>query len=343
MRRLFQYGGYFASAVLILFGAGSIVIGSLGFLEVRDTIARENITATPDAEEIGVDLEPGEEIDTDEFGRVKVQFHWDRYGKVDENSSCWVRVSQPVAGKGWGFISLPRRGQEVIVEFLEGDPDQPIITGRVYNATNKVPYTLGDNKTISAFKSNSSKGGQGFNEIQRGVPRISRALLAKRLRELAASGVIESADSGYRLTEAGLELGEVVKSLGTWGARWTAPASSCPRRRTTLCGTPAMRSSPRAELGIALAIASIAAGASTLNGGTSRSRATSSRSTKISRRTRISSSDRRRAPLMRMNSSGWNERSGGWSSASRRHSPSTIRVRPRASSSPVSSCISGMR
>jgi type VI secretion system secreted protein VgrG len=108
----------------------------------------------------------GEEIDTDEFGRVKVQFHWDRYGKVDENSSCWVRVSQPTAGKGWGFITVPRIGQEVVVEFLEGDPDLPIITGRVYNATNKVPYTLGDFKTISGFKSNSSKGGNGFNEIR---------------------------------------------------------------------------------------------------------------------------------------------------------------------------------
>ena len=108
----------------------------------------------------------GEEIDTDDFGRVKVQFHWDRYGKVDENSSCWVRVSQPLAGKGWGAMSIPRIGQEVIVEFLEGDPDRPIITGRVYNATNTVPYPLPANKTMSTVKSNSSKGGQGFNEIR---------------------------------------------------------------------------------------------------------------------------------------------------------------------------------
>ena len=76
----------------------------------------------------------GEEIFTDKYGRVKVQFHWDRDGKKDENSSCWIRVSQPWAGKGWGGVSLPRIGQEVIVDFLEGDPDQPIITGRVYNA-----------------------------------------------------------------------------------------------------------------------------------------------------------------------------------------------------------------
>jgi len=108
----------------------------------------------------------GEEIDTDEFGRVKVQFHWDRYGKVDENSSCWVRISQPWAGKGWGAISLPRIGQEVMVEFLEGDPDRPIITGRVYNAVAKVPYPLPDHKTLSTLKTNSSKGGKGFNEIR---------------------------------------------------------------------------------------------------------------------------------------------------------------------------------
>lgn len=108
----------------------------------------------------------GEEIDTDEFGRVRVQFHWDRYGKVDENSSCWLRVSQPAAGKAWGAISIPRIGQEVLVEFLEGDPDRPIITGRVYNAKNTVPYALPANKTLSTFKSSSSKGGAGFNEIR---------------------------------------------------------------------------------------------------------------------------------------------------------------------------------
>lgn len=108
----------------------------------------------------------GEEIDTDEYGRVKVQFHWDRCGKLDENSSCWVRASQTCAGKGWGAMSIPRIGQEVIVEFLEGDPDRPIITGRVYNAAAYVPYDLPAHKTISTQKSLSSKGGQGFNEIR---------------------------------------------------------------------------------------------------------------------------------------------------------------------------------
>ncbi|MFA6045794.1 MAG: type VI secretion system tip protein TssI/VgrG, partial [Phycisphaerales bacterium] len=108
----------------------------------------------------------GEEIYTDEFGRVKVHFHWDRYDKSDENSSCWVRVSHPWAGKKWGFVFLPRIGQEVIVDFLEGDPDRPIITGRVFNQECAVPYTLPDNKTMSTMKSSSSKGGEGFNEIR---------------------------------------------------------------------------------------------------------------------------------------------------------------------------------
>ena len=81
----------------------------------------------------------GEEIYTDEFGRIKVQFHRDRYGKNDENSSCWIRVSSAWAGKAWGQVSIPRIGQEVIVDFLEGDPDRPIITGRVYNADQMPP------------------------------------------------------------------------------------------------------------------------------------------------------------------------------------------------------------
>ena len=108
----------------------------------------------------------GEEIWTDKHGRVKVQFHWDRRGKMDENSSCWIRVAQSWAGKSWGGITLPRIGQEVIVEFLEGDPDRPIITGRVYNGSSMPPYGLPDNATMSTLKSNSSRGGGGFNEIR---------------------------------------------------------------------------------------------------------------------------------------------------------------------------------
>lgn len=108
----------------------------------------------------------GEEIWTDEYGRVKVQFHWDRYGKRDENSSCWIRVSHAWAGKQWGAIYTPRIGQEVIVDFLEGDPDRPIITGRVYNADAMPPYELPGEKTKSTLQSDSSKGGGGYNEIR---------------------------------------------------------------------------------------------------------------------------------------------------------------------------------
>ena len=108
----------------------------------------------------------GEEIWTDKYGRVKVQFHWDRLGKEDENTSCWVRVSQSWAGKGWGAMAIPRIGMEVVVSFLEGDPDRPLITGCVYNSTTMPPYDLPANQTRSTFKSQSSKGGEGFNEIR---------------------------------------------------------------------------------------------------------------------------------------------------------------------------------
>jgi type VI secretion system secreted protein VgrG len=109
-----------------------------------------------------------DEIYTDEFGRVKVQFHWDRYGQKNENSSCWIRVSQLWAGAKWGAMHIPRIGQEVIVSFLEGDPDKPVITGRVYNADCMPPYDLPANKTQSGIKSRSSKDGTSgnFNEFR---------------------------------------------------------------------------------------------------------------------------------------------------------------------------------
>lgn len=110
----------------------------------------------------------GEEIDPDKYGAVKVQFHWDRLGKKDENSSCFVRVAQPIAGKSWGGLWLPRIGQEVVVEFLEGDPDRPLITGSVYNAENMPPYGLPANKTVNTYKSRSTKSGkaENFNELR---------------------------------------------------------------------------------------------------------------------------------------------------------------------------------
>jgi type VI secretion system secreted protein VgrG len=108
----------------------------------------------------------GEEIWTDKHGRIKVVFHWDREGKHDETSSCWMRVAQAWAGKKFGAMFLPRIGHEVIVEFLEGDPDRPIVTGCVYNAREGPAYALPDHMTRSGLKTNSSKGGGGFNEIR---------------------------------------------------------------------------------------------------------------------------------------------------------------------------------
>ena len=101
----------------------------------------------------------GEEIFTDKYGRVKLQFHWDRLGKRNEKSSCWVRVSHPWAGKNFGVIHIPRMGQEVVVDFLEGDPDQPLVTGRVYNAEQMPPWDLPANATQSGILTRSSKGG----------------------------------------------------------------------------------------------------------------------------------------------------------------------------------------
>jgi type VI secretion system secreted protein VgrG len=109
-----------------------------------------------------------DEIWVDKYGRVKVQFFWDRIGKKNETSSCWMRVAQVWAGKNWGWVTIPRIGQEVLIDFLEGDPDRPIITGRVYNDDQMPPYTLPGNQTQSGIKSRSSKqgGSSNYNEIR---------------------------------------------------------------------------------------------------------------------------------------------------------------------------------
>jgi type VI secretion system secreted protein VgrG len=108
----------------------------------------------------------GQEIHCDEFGRVRVQFPWDREGKNDETACCWIRVSYGWAGRGYGMIQIPRIGQEVLVNFIEGDPDRPVLTGRFYNQTQPVPYPLPEDKTISTYKSDSSMGHNGFNELK---------------------------------------------------------------------------------------------------------------------------------------------------------------------------------
>lgn len=110
---------------------------------------------------------PGsEEIHTDEYGRIKVRFHWDRVSPYDDTASCWIRVAQRLAGAGWGSVWIPRIGMEVLVEFVDGDPDRPMVTGCVYNGNNQPPYPLPDQKTKSTTKSDSSPGGGGFNEIR---------------------------------------------------------------------------------------------------------------------------------------------------------------------------------
>jgi type VI secretion system secreted protein VgrG len=110
---------------------------------------------------------PGEEIHCDKFGRVKVHFHWDRLGKKDDKDSCWVRCAQPTAGRSWGMtMLLPRIGQEVVVSYVEGDPDRPLITGVVHNDSQTTIYKLPDEKTKFAIKTNSSPGGDGFNELR---------------------------------------------------------------------------------------------------------------------------------------------------------------------------------
>jgi type VI secretion system secreted protein VgrG len=129
----------------------------------RRTTRKPVIPGTQTAIVVG---KSGEEIWTDKYGRIKVQFHWDQKGTNDENSSCFIRVAHGWAGKSWGQIFLPRIGQEVVVSFLEGDPDRPLITGSVYNAEQTVPYTLPDDQTKSTIKSNTSKGGGGFNEMR---------------------------------------------------------------------------------------------------------------------------------------------------------------------------------
>ncbi len=108
----------------------------------------------------------GQAIHTDEHGRVRAQFHWDRHGVSNDHSSCWIRVSQGWAGGGYGMMMIPRVGQEVLVGFFEGDPDQPVIVGRMFNASQPVPYKLPDNKTVSTWKSESTPGSNGFNEIR---------------------------------------------------------------------------------------------------------------------------------------------------------------------------------
>ena len=141
---------------------------SLSFSAIRHRQTFRPTRATPKPSVHGVQTAvvtgpAGDEIHTDKYGRVKVQFHWDRYGRRDERSSCWVRVAYPIAGKGWGWVSVPRIGHEVVVSFEEGDPDRPLVIGSVYNGENPAPWTLPANATQSGMLTRSSKGGGASN------------------------------------------------------------------------------------------------------------------------------------------------------------------------------------
>ncbi|MBL8792715.1 MAG: type VI secretion system tip protein VgrG [Planctomycetia bacterium] len=170
--------GYLITAIEHSARDGSYVASEDGGVEYsnRFTCIPESVTfrperATPrprvDGTQTAVVVGPkGEEIYTDQHGRIKVQFHWDRAGRRDEKSSCWVRVSTPWAARGWGMVQIPRIGQEVIVDFLEGDPDRPLVIGSVYNAEQVPPGNLPQDKMVSGLVSNSTPGGGGYNGIQ---------------------------------------------------------------------------------------------------------------------------------------------------------------------------------
>ena len=135
--------------------------GATTFRPLRQT-KKPEVSGVQTAVVVG---QPGEEITTDKYGRVKVQFHWDREGGHNARSSCWIRVAQSWAGRNWGSVAIPRIGQEVVVEFIEGDIDRPLIVGNVYTPDQMPPYELPSNSHTMGFKSRTTKGGGGYNEI----------------------------------------------------------------------------------------------------------------------------------------------------------------------------------
>jgi type VI secretion system secreted protein VgrG len=176
---------------------------------------------------------PGKEIYTDEFGRVRVQFHWDREGKYDDNSSCWIRVSQQWAGSGFGSQLVPRVGHEVLVGYLEGDPDQPVVVGRVYNNVNRVPHKLPDHKTRSTWKSDSSPHTGGFNEILYEDKKGEELFYVQAELDLSKLVKREEVERTYenRVVVVGKDRSAVVKSVdatlvgGAWTQQMIAPPS----------------------------------------------------------------------------------------------------------------------
>ncbi len=158
-----HYGEIGSTAIGRVFDCQFNAVGKKYPFRPERRIAKPVVSGPQTAVVVG---KQGEEIWTDPYGRVKVQFHWDRLGERDGKNSCWLRVAQSWAGERWGSMFVPRIGMEVLVEFIDGDPDRPIITGCVYNSANMPPYALPEHQTRSTLKTNSSKGGGGFNELR---------------------------------------------------------------------------------------------------------------------------------------------------------------------------------
>ena len=183
----------------------------------------------------------GEEIFTDKYGRVKVQFHWHREGRSDTSSSCWVRVASPWAGRQWGAIHLPRVGQEVLVDFLEGDPDRPVIVGSLYNADLMPPYELPANQTQSGIKSRSSPGGgpKNFNEIRFEDRKGKEELFAHAERNLTTTVEGDEGRSvgGNRGTGIGSNDSRDVKGNDTETVKGNQTSTVTGNRSVTIGGT----------------------------------------------------------------------------------------------------------
>jgi type VI secretion system secreted protein VgrG len=150
---------------------------------------------------------PGEKIFTDKYGRVRVQFHWDRYGKRDDKSSCWIRVSQAWGGRGWGSVNLPHVGHEVVVSFLEGDPDRPLVTGRVYNGENMKAMGMPENKTQSAIRDHSGneivmEGKSGSEDIRVNAVKDMHVTVDHNREMHIKNHLKETVDQGQEVTVA---------------------------------------------------------------------------------------------------------------------------------------------
>jgi type VI secretion system secreted protein VgrG len=224
---------------------------------------------------------PGQEIYTDEFGRVRVHFHWDRVGRFDDNATCWLRVSQAWAGASFGAMHVPRVGQEVIVDFLDGDPDQPMVVGRVFNNTTRVPRQLPLHKTQSIWRTATSPQTDGkFNEImfddaadselyfmqaERDLVRLTKRNDTERTGEdrtivvgegrVSAIAASDSLQVGKRHLVSMVKTGDLKIQSPKWtcatpSSRWsTARSLSPPVRRPFSSTVPTSPSTPRAVCG----------------------------------------------------------------------------------------------